>query len=433
MKQSVIYGAREEVIEQVGLLTRRERGIGTLTVAILIIVIIVIAAGVYYYYSITPAAAKKSIGIVFDVGGRGDLSFNDMAALGADKAAQDFGLTEQFLQSAKSDDYITNLRTLASQPNPPIVIVAVGFLMTDAVNKTAREFPNQKFAIIDGFVPGLPNVISVLFKENEGSAVAGALAAFVADCYSKRGLGQYKVGNVLGIEIPVLWKFEIGYKWGVSWAENYSKTIGKPIQNIQVLWRYTNTFSDPATGKAEALTQFSQGAVVSYNVAGATGNGIFEAAKELAQQAGRSMGPPFGIGVDSDQDWIAPGYILASMMKRVDVGVYTVAKLALNGSFTDFAKSHNGILELGMKEGGIKLSDVNDVTQFLDIAVKAGRSINATDIVNRINAMRQAVTQNCGPVYQYADTLAQAIKNGQINVPLVTTKDAVDYWRSRYG
>lgn len=410
------------------------------SMAAVIVIIVVIIAGIaaYLYYNpsllgVTSSQTKQggTIGVVFDVGGRGDLSFNDMAYLGATQAARDFNLQIQGLQSPTENDYVPNLEKLASQPNPPVIIIGVGFLLTDAVNKTAREFPNQKFAIIDGYVPGLPNVLNVQFKENEGSAVVGALAALVSDCYSNKGLGQYSVGIVLGIPIPVLYKFEIGFKWGVRWAMNYTKSLGKPIHNITVLYKYTNTFNDPSVGEQTALAQFQQGAVVSYNVAGATGNGIFKAAQE--QVPGKTTGPPFGIGVDSDQDWIAPGFILASMEKRVDVGVYTATKLAINGSWNSFMKSHNNTLLLGMKEGGVKMSDVNDVQQFLQIAVQAGKSINATDVINKIQAMRNKVVQDCGPVYDYANTLAQMIKSGQVNVPYVVTSDALSYWRSRLG
>jgi basic membrane protein A len=414
------------------MLVKRNRAISTAASVTIVILIVIAGIAAYYLYaSSQPQPSKKTIGVVFDVGGRGDLSFNDMAYLGATKAAQDFGLEVIGLQSPTQNDYVPNLEKLASSSNPPVIIIAVGFLLTDAVNKTAREFPNQKFAIIDGFVPGLPNVLNVGFKENEGSAVVGALAAFVSDCYSKKGMGQYAVGTVLGIPIPVLYKFEIGYKWGVHWAMNYSKEIGKPINNITVLYKYTNTFNDPTVGEQTALAQFQQGAVVSYNIAGATGNGIFKAAQEIAQ--GKTMGPPFGIGVDSDQDWIAPGFILASMEKRVDVGVYVATQLAINGSWNDYVQKHQGVLELGMKQNGIKMSDVADVQQFLQIAAQAGKSLNATDIMNKIQEMRNKVVQDCGPVYEYANTLANLIKTGQVNVPYVVTTDALNYWRNRLG
>jgi basic membrane protein A len=414
------------------LLMKTRSGISKSVAALTVIVIVAVSGLAYYYLTQTSSGPRKRIGVVFDVGGRGDLSFNDMAALGADRAAQQYNLEEQFLQSANSNDYVTNLQKLASEPNPPVLIVAVGFLMTDAVNQTARQYPNQNFVIIDGFVPGLPNVLSVQFKTNEGAAVAGALAAFATSCY-----GGTKVGLVLGIEIPILWTFEIGYKWGVSWAYNYSQSIGKPISigapgTHPVIYQYTGSFSDPAKGEAAATAQFNQGAVVSYNVAGSTGNGIFTAAQKLAPP-GATMGPPFGIGVDSDQDWVAPGFVLASQMKRVDTAVYQSTQLALNGSFRQVVQKFGGVWTVGMKEGDVALSTVSDVQTFLQIAQSAGKNINATSIENKITAMRNAVTAKCGPIYDYANHLADLIKSGQVSVPYVLTKTQVDYWRSIYG
>jgi len=158
----------------------------------------------------------KKIAIVFDVGGRGDLSFNDMAYMGAERAAKDFHLQLTQLQSNSPNDYYPNLQSLAKTGQYDIII-AVGFMMTDAVKKVAQEYPNQRFVLIDGYDPKMPhNVQMVLFKENEGSALAGALAALIT-------LNDHKdtIGIVLGMEIPVLYKFEGGYRFGADWALSY--------------------------------------------------------------------------------------------------------------------------------------------------------------------------------------------------------------------
>ena len=415
---------------------KKGRAVSTSVVAVVIVVIIVAAGGSYYYYTqVTPAQTTSAtplgtVGIVHDVGGSGDLSFNDMATLGAKNAAKALNLNATIVDSPTQNDYVPNLEAFAKKTPAPVLIVGVGFLLSDAVNKTAREFPNQNFAIVDGFVPGLPNVLNVGYKENEGSAVVGALGAFVASCYSAKGQGSNSIGMVLGIPIPVLYKFEIGYKWGVSWAENYSASIGKPISTIQVLWKYTNSFTDSTLGDQTATAQFSQGSVASYNVAGLTGKGIFTAAQRIGSSHGQTQGPPFGIGVDSDQDWIAPGWIIASMMKRVDVGVYSATQLAVNGSFRSFVQSHDGFLTLGMKEGGIAMSQISDLATFLPFSKTP---VNATDIQNKVSALRSKIISDCGPVYDYANHLADLIKSGQIQVPSVTTTDALNYWRSRYG
>ncbi|CAI1493553.1 BMP family lipoprotein [Thermococcus nautili] len=158
------------------------------------------------------------IAIVYDVGGRGDLSFNDMAYMGAERAAKEFNLQLTELQSNSENDYLPNLRSLAKSGEYDIII-AVGFMMTNAVKQVAQEYPNQRFVIIDGYDPEMPhNVQMVLFKENEGSALAGALAALIA-------LNDNKdtIGIVLGMEIPVLYKFEGGYRFGAYWALDYYK------------------------------------------------------------------------------------------------------------------------------------------------------------------------------------------------------------------
>jgi basic membrane protein A len=154
----------------------------------------------------------------------------------------------------------------------------------------------------------------------------GALACLLAAAYN-----YPHVGMVLGIEIPPLWKFEAGYKWGCSWAiEWYRNRFGRDPPGIgatppkdRVLWTYTGTFSNITKGYAAAKPMYEKGAIAVYNVAGPLGLGINQALIEIAKARNLSMGPPFWIGVDADQDWINPGFIVASMMKRVDKAVYS--------------------------------------------------------------------------------------------------------------
>jgi len=375
----------------------------------------------------TPTVAVgDKIGLVTDIGGRGDLSFNDMGFLGAANAAEDFNLELFELISTTEADYRPNLRTLA-QRGDCAVIVAVGFLLTDALNEVAEEFPDQNFAGIDIFIADKPNVLGVVFEEHKGSAVVGAVAALLAAHYEKP-----HVGMALGIEIPVLWKFEIGYKYGVDWAVKwYEDKFGEPAPGIgatppkeRVLWTYTGTFSDPVKGYEAAKTQFAQGAVAVYNVGGPIGLGIFQAAEEIGTAEGKTMGPPFGIGVDADQDWVRPGWIITSMMKRVDTGVYTAAKMAVEGTF------EGGILELGPREGGIAMSTLDDMDTFLRLGVEAG-TVNPADrdkIYNAVKAMRDAQPDW---IWEAAAELENQIK-GEV-VPLPLTADDIAYWRNIYG
>jgi basic membrane protein A len=363
---------------------------------------------------------KGNIYVIYDIGGRGDLSFNDMAYLGASRAAKDFGLGLKEVQSKTQDDYVPNLRA-AAKSGDAVIAVAVGFLMTDAVKQVSQEFPNMKFAIIDGYIPDRPNVLSVLYRENEGSALVGALAALAAYYHNCT-----KVGIVLGMEIPVLWKFEIGYAYGVRWAERYIKQrFGRDVR-FDILYVYTGSFNDPAKGKQAAEVMLTQGVCVIYQAAGATGLGVFEAVAEAGRRAGRSMGPPFAIGVDADQDYLKPGFILASMMKRVDVGVYEATKRAVEGTF------QGGVLELGLKEGGVSVSTLDDLTQFLEIGIRAGavKESDAQNIINTVKEMRSRIPQW---IWEAVDQFKQDIISGKEKVPLPTTQDQVVQLRRELG
>jgi basic membrane protein A len=363
---------------------------------------------------------KGTIYVIYDIGGRGDLSFNDMAYLGASRAAKDFGLGLKEVQSKTQDDYVPNLRAVAKSGDA-VIAVAVGFLMTDAVKQVSQEFPNMKFAIIDGYIPDRPNVLSVLYRENEGSALVGALAALAAYYHNCT-----KVGIVLGMEIPVLWKFEIGYAYGVRWAERYIKQrFGRDVR-FDILYVYTGSFNDPAKGKQAAEVMLTRGVCVIYQAAGATGLGVFEAVSEAGRRAGRSMGPPFAIGVDADQDYLKPGFILASMMKRVDVGVYEATKRAVEGTF------QGGVLELGLKEGGVSVSTLDDLTQFLEIGIRAGavKESDAQNIINTVKEMRSRIPQW---IWEAVDQFKQDIIPGKEKVPLPTTQDQVVQLRKELG
>jgi basic membrane protein A len=394
---SYLYQVKVDSLKYVGL---------TKTTALILVIVVVVAAiGIIAYImstqptttttpttpttttpTTTVTPGKTAIAVVYDIGGRGDLSFNDMAYLGGSRAAKDFGLELKEVQSTTEQDYLPNLRTL-SKEGKYLVIVAVGFLMTDAVAQVADEYPNQLFAIIDGYVEK-PNVLSVLFKEHEGSALVGALAAMVARYYNYSA-----VGVVLGMEIPVLYKFEAGYYWGIRYGEKVyaDKTGVNATTPLKILYTYTGAFNDPARGKTATQAQIGMGAGVVYNVAGATGLGIFEAVEEYCKSRGKTQGPPFAIGVDADQDWIKPGFIIASMMKRVDVGVYQAVKRALD-YYAGKVSTYGGVLELGLKEGGVAVSTLDDLDTFLAIAIQAGRKdINRDEVYAKVKAIRESI------------------------------------------
>jgi len=416
--------------------------------AIIIVAIIVIAAAgaAAYYLSIPPPAAVKKIAVVSDIGGRGDLSFNDMAFKGGGEAEKAFGVTMVELISKSEADYVPNLETAAKDPDV-ILTVGVGFLLTDAITDVAGRYPDKDFAIIDGFVPGMPNVMSILYEEHKGSAIVGAIAALAAAQY-----GYPHIGVVLGIEIPVLWKFEIGYKWGADWGLKWYQNkfgtsppvIGDTPAKERVLWTYTGTFSDITKGYEAAKAMYAQDAVAVYNVAGPLGLGLNQAVQEIATQKGLTMGPPFWIGVDANQDWINPGFVLVSMMKRVDTGVYFATQLVTQGTFRQVVADNGGIVTLGVGTKisgidvtGISVSTLGDLDEFIAMGTEAekltGKKVlpmSPDEIKSKAAAMRDSVPSW---VWDAATELDNAIRADPTLVPLAMDQATVDQWRATLG
>ncbi len=430
-----------------------------------------------------PAEAPKKklkIAVVSDIGGRGDLSFNDMAFKGADEAARDFGVEVVELISKSESDYLPNLRTAARDPDV-VLIVGVGFLLSEALLTVAQEFPDKNFAGIDTFTQDLAkeklgkpleNMLDIKFEEHKGSALVGALACLAAAYYNEQG-GEYPyIGAVLGIEIPVLWKFEIGYKWGCDWGLKwYEQKFGKRAPVIgedsrygsgegwqdglfckdgecwykgRVLWTYTGTFSDITKGYEAAKAMYAKNAFAVYNIAGPLGLGINRAVEEIAKSKGLEMGPPFWIGVDANQDWINPGFVLASMMKRVDRGVYYATQLVIEGKFRDVVKKYDGVLTLGIGtvvEGiqaeGISVSTLKDLDEFIELGLQAekltGKKVLPMDpeeIKAKVKNMRESLPDW---VWEAVAELEEKIRKGEVEVPMVVTKEAVEKWRELLG
>jgi basic membrane protein A len=262
-------------------------------------------------------AKKLKVGLVFDIGGRGDQSFNDSAYRGLEWASK-LGISHVEIEPGADADRETGLRMMANQGQD--LVIGVGFLFTDAIKAIADEFPDTKFAIIDGFVPDKPNVSSMLFTEHEGSFLVGIIAAMKAQADGKK-----TVGFIGGMDVPLIHKFEAGYKAGVQYA----------YPECKILSDYAGTtpsaFADPVKGKELALSQIDRGAHVIYHASGLTGAGVFEAGKE------REV---FVIGVDSNQNHLGhvkesgANYGLTSMLKQVDVAVYLTIRDLNKGKFT---------------------------------------------------------------------------------------------------
>lgn len=307
-----------------------------------------------------PAPVKQSgvrIGLVFDVGGRGDKSFNDSAYAGLVRAEKEFGVDVSYLEPGGAEDREAALRLFAAQGMD--LVVGVGFIFSSDVNEVARTYPAIHFACVDyapaggvtmgGAIP--PNVAGLAFREEEGSYLVGGVAGLL----SKSG----HVGFVGGMTIPLIRKFEAGYIAGVNavcpTCEVHSGYAGASPE----------AFKDPAKGKLLAKAQIGAGADVIFHASGSTGHGVFEGARE---------GGIFAIGVDSDQHDEMPGVVVTSMVKRVDVAVATIIGEVVLGKFI------GGMRELGLAEEGI---------DFVHEGPHADRL--PSDILAKVEALRQDV------------------------------------------
>jgi basic membrane protein A len=253
------------------------------------------------------------VGLVFDVGGRGDKSFNDAAYRGLEKAKSELGIPFEYIEPGPGADREAALRQLATR-NDIAVIFGIGFIFTDDITNVAREFPDKKFACVDYTFDSTkalpPNLVAIEFKEEEGSFLVGALASLL----SKSSV----IGFIGGMESPLIKKFETGYLAGAHYANPHCRVL------VAYAGTTGDAFKNPGKGKELALGQFSQGADIIYHASGVTGLGVFEAARETHKLA---------IGVDSDQFHEAPGYILTSMTKIVDTAIFETIKAVKDGIF----------------------------------------------------------------------------------------------------
>jgi basic membrane protein A and related proteins len=278
------------------------------------------AVGVFLCASVGSAADVKPA-VVYDIGGKFDKSFNEGVHVGAEKFKAETKLNYADFEVTNETQFEQAHRRFAQRGQDPIV--GVGFNQANPVEKVAKEFPNVRFTLIDGVVK-LPNVQSVLFKEHEGSFLVGLLAAMA----SKTG----KVGFVGGMDIPLIRKFACGFEQGIKYANPKAELIQNMTGTTPAAW------NDPARGGELAKGQFDRGVDVIYAAAGATGNGVMQAAKDRGKLA---------IGVDSNQNHLHPGTMLTSMVKRVDLAAYESFKAAMAGSWQP------GVSVLGLKEGGV--------------------------------------------------------------------------------
>ncbi len=267
------------------------------------------------------SAAEPKLGIVYDAGGKFDKSFNQSAFEGASRFKKETNISFIEVQASSDTQAEQVLRGLARKKLD--LIASIGFAQTQAVQKVAKEFPNVKFVLIDGNATG-NNVNSVLFKEEEGSYLVGVAAAMASK--------SKKLGFVGGIDIPLIRAFACGYTQGAKAVYPKSEVTQNMVGTTSAAW------NDPAKGGELARSQFDRGVDVVFAVAGGSGMGTLQTAKEKGKLA---------IGVDSNQNHLYPGTMLTSMVKRVDNAVYDSFMQVKNGNW------QAGTVSKGLKEGGV--------------------------------------------------------------------------------
>lgn len=305
----------------------------------------------------------RQIGLVFDIGGKHDGSFNEAAWRGVQRAERELGVAVRVIEPSDGADRESALRALAASGAE--LVIAVGFVFGPDLERLAAQFPQVKFAGIDyapspGVTPPA-NLLALRFREHEGSFVVGAIAGRL----SRSGV----VGFVGGMQIPLIRKFEAGYQAGVRHA----------CPTCRVLSAYAGTepkaFADPPLGQALAGAQFAGGADIIFHAAGKTGVGVFAAATASRRWA---------IGVDSDQYAAAPCCVLTSMIKRVDVAVVDAIASVLRGTFA------GGTRELGLADGGVGfVADEHNADRLPPDVVASARRLEQAIIAGAVEVPSQ--------------------------------------------
>ena len=294
-----------------------------------------------------------SVGIVLGAGSINDQSFNQSTWEGLQKAKADFGIEIKYLESKQESDYIQNIETLMDEDTD--LIIGVGYQLKDSIEESAKNYPEQKFAILDETYDTIQeNVIPVVFKEEESAYLVGVMAAKMSK--------TNKVGFIGGLPAPSVVRHQYGYKYGVT---NTNK-------DTQILEQYVNSFTDQAKGKSIAKQMQSSNADIILAAAGDSGTGAIEAAKEANKYA---------IGVDRDQSDLAPENVLTSAVKKLNVASYDLVKDLVEGTFKGGAEK-----VYGLKEGGVGI------------------------VENTKNLIPQ-------DVMDYVNKEANKVKNGEIKIP----------------
>ncbi len=272
--------------------------------------------------------SKVHVGIVFDIGGKDDRSFNAAAWQGVQRAAKELPIVLRDIEPGTPNAIEPAMRAFAERGYD--LIIGVGFAQAPIMEQVAKDYPNIHFAIIDG-VSNMPNVASLVFKEHEGSYLVGILAA--------KATKTNTLGFLGGMDIGLIHRFEKGYEEG-------AKSVNPNIRIIQNYVGVTDSaWNNPGKGKELALAQISKGADVIFTAAGNSGLGAFDAVEQQGKQNGRAT--HLVIGVDSNQNMVKPGFVLTSMVKRVDNAVYNIVDDVVNQRFSP------GLHVFGLDKDGV--------------------------------------------------------------------------------
>jgi len=311
-----------------------------------------------FVLSATIAQAEIRPAVVYDTAGKNDKSFNEAVFVGITKFMNDTGIAVTELEPTNESMMEQSLKKLAQRGYSPVV--AVGFTMANAVQAAAEEYPDTKFTLID-MVVGLPNVQNVIYKEHEGSFLVGVLAAM----NSKTGT----VGFVGGMDIPLISRFECGYKQGVKWQDSSMNILANMTGSTPAAW------GNPSKGGELTRSQVEAGADVVYAAAGGTGIGVYQTAADMGVLA---------IGVDSNQNYMQPGTMLTSMLKQVGEAAYDSYEAAMNGTWS------SDMRVLGVAEGGVgwALDEYN-------------RDLVSAEMEARVNEARDAIIAGDISVHDY--------------------------------
>ncbi len=296
------------------------------------------------------SAAEISPAVVFDMGGKFDKSFNQGVYDGVERFKTESGIEYREFEVTNETQREQALRRMAQRGANPIL--GVGFAQAGPMETVAKEFPDTKFTLIDGVVD-LPNVQSVVFKEQEGSFLVGLLAAMASESNA--------VGFVGGMDIPLIRRFACGFEQGAKHADASVDVIQNMTGTTPSAW------NDPGRGSELAKGQFDRGVDVIYAAAGGTGVGVYQAAKD---------GGKLAIGVDSNQNYLHPGTMLTSMLKRVDVAAYNAFSEAMNDTWEP------GLKVLGLAEDGVGWALDENNESLISADMKAAVEVASAAIVS---------------------------------------------------